>query len=136
MFEVLDHTADVGLRIRASTLPELMAEAARALFSIIVVEGAEVRAVERMELAISGRALDDLLHDWLAQLHFLFVTQRIIPAEYEIRIDDEGLSATLYGERLDHARHEVATEVKAITYHELKVEQTADGWLAEVVLDL
>ena len=101
-----------------------------------MAKATEVQAVERMEVLVRGHALDDLLHDWLTQLHFLFETRRISPARYEIRIDDEGLRATLYGERLDHARHEVATEVKAITYHQLKVEQTADGWLAEVVLDL
>ena len=55
---------------------------------------------------------------------------------FDVSVTDDGLSATAWGEPLDPARHELAREVKAITYHELRVEQTADGWLAEVIVDI
>ena len=54
----------------------------------------------------------------------------------DIEVSEAGLKAIAYGEPMDPARHEPAHEVKAITYHDLKVEQTADGWLAEVIVDI
>jgi SHS2 domain-containing protein len=56
---------------------------------------------------------------------------------FEVRVRDDGLSGTAWGEPLDPARHVLLHEVKAITYHELKVEPTPDsGWLAEVIVDI
>ncbi len=49
---------------------------------------------------------------------------------------EDGLTGVAWGEPLDHTRHELAHEVKAITYHGLRVERTADGWLAEVIVDI
>ena len=55
---------------------------------------------------------------------------------FEVHVRNDGLTATAWGEPLDPARHVLSHEVKAITYHELKVERTADGWLAEVIVDI
>jgi SHS2 domain-containing protein len=62
-------------------------------------------------------------------------------SSFQVRIEGEppkvsGLSATVQGEPLDLTRHEIEVEVKAITWHALKVEQTANGWLAEVIVDV
>jgi SHS2 domain-containing protein len=57
-------------------------------------------------------------------------------SSFNVKVTDAGLTATARGEPYDPARHVLAHEVKAITYHELKVEQTADGWLAEVIVDI
>jgi SHS2 domain-containing protein len=56
--------------------------------------------------------------------------------KFEVRIGENGLDGTAWGEPLDPARHDLSHEVKAITYHGLKVEQTPDGWLAEVIVDI
>jgi SHS2 domain-containing protein len=53
-----------------------------------------------------------------------------------VRLSDAGVQAIVRGERFDSARHRLEHELKAITYHGLKVEQTGDGWVAEVVLDI
>ena len=57
-------------------------------------------------------------------------------SQFDLTHDESGLTAVCRGERLDRARHQLEHEVKAITYHELKVEQTADGWLAEAIVDI
>ena len=54
----------------------------------------------------------------------------------DVEVDGDGLKATARGEEVDHDRHELDMEVKAITYHGLKVEREGDGWLAEVIVDL
>jgi SHS2 domain-containing protein len=57
-------------------------------------------------------------------------------SRFEVHVGTDGLTGKAWGEPLDRTRHEPAHEVKAITYHGLKVEQMADGWLAEVIVDI
>lgn len=136
MFETFDHTADIGLRARAADLGTLFAEAARALFSVIVENFDQVQPVEEISIALDGRRLDDLLYDWLAELLCEFDTRRVLFCRFDVRVSDSGLTATARGEPIDPDRHRLDTEVKAITYHGLKVEREGDGWLAEVIVDL
>jgi SHS2 domain-containing protein len=136
MYEVFDHTADLGLRIRAATREELFADAARAIFSVIVTNLSEVRSVQQRRIRVVGSDNDLLLFDWLNELLFLFETERLILAEFCVEFEKDGLSAECRGESLDPARHVLEHEVKAITYHELKVESNEQGWLAEVIVDI
>lgn len=138
MYEFFDHTADVGVRCRAANLDELFAEAGRGLFSVIVANLEAVRPVEptRVELAASSGRLDDLMFDWLAELLYRFDTRRHLFSRFEVRVEQTGLKATAWGEPMDRARHEMHREVKAITYHGLKVERRPEGWLAEVIVDI
>lgn len=136
MYETFEHTADLGLRMRAGSLGDLFAEAGRGLFSVIVANLEAVRAVEEFEFEIEGERRDDLLFDWLAELLFTFETRRVLFSEFDVDVREDGLTATARGEPVDTDRHELDMEVKAITYHQLKVERDGDGWVAEVIVDL
>jgi protein archease len=138
VFEVFDHTADIGLRVRAKALEELFCEAGVGLFSLIVVNLEEVRCQQRMEFAIAARdgELDFLLFDWLNELLFTFDSKKMLLARFDVSIHDSQLKAVARGEPLDPTRHRLEHEVKAITYHGLKVTQEADRWEAEVILDI
>jgi SHS2 domain-containing protein len=136
MYEIFDHTADLGLRIRAASLDELFADAARALFSVIVANPESVKPVQEFDLEIEGSRHDDLLFDWLAELLYTFDTRRVLFSEFDVHVREAGVKATARGEPIDPKRHELEMEVKAITYHGLKVERDGDGWLAEVIVDL
>jgi len=136
MYETFEHTADLGLRIRAEELNELFAEAGRALFSVIVANLDAVRTVHQVHFQIEGSRRDDLLFDWLAELLYTFDARRVLLSDFDVQVRDEGLAATARGEPFDPDRHELDMEVKAITYHGLKVERDGDGWLAEVIVDL
>lgn len=136
MFEVFEHTADLGLRIRAVDRQTLFIDAARALFSVLVVNLRDVRCVQQREYAIAGEDDDYLLFDWLGELLYAFDTERLLLSEFEVSLTAEGLRATCRGESIDPSRHELDHEIKAITYHGLKVEYTDDGWLAEVIVDI
>jgi len=78
MYELFDHTADVGLRMRAGSLDELFAEAGRALFSVIVANFDAVRPVQELALRVEGSRRDDLLFDWLAELLYTFDARRVL----------------------------------------------------------
>jgi SHS2 domain-containing protein len=136
MFETFEHTADLGLRIRADDLDTLFAEAGQALFSIIVDNPQDIRAVEEMPCTIKGSDAEELLHDWLTELLFTFHVRRLLLAKFQVRITPTELTAIAIGEKLDPNRHQLGMEVKAITWHGLKVVQTPSGWMAEVIVDI
>lgn len=136
MYELFEHTADLGLRIRAGDLNWLFEDAARALFSAILANPESVEAVEELTFQIEGTRHEDLLFDWLDELLFTFDTRKMVFGEFQVRLHEAGLAATARGEPIDPRRHQLDMEIKAITYHGLKVERDGDGWLAEVIVDI
>ena len=136
MYETFDHTADLGLRVRAADLNTLYAEAAQAMFSAIVEDLETVRPEQVLEVKLSGTDREYLLFDWLRELLYRFDAEHWVYRDFTVTVRPDGLTATIRGEPLDPAQHGLSHEVKAITYHGLTVEQTTDGWLAEVIVDI
>ncbi|MCZ2341030.1 MAG: archease [Bacteroidales bacterium] len=136
MHELFEHTADLGLRIQTPDLPSLFAEAALCLYSAIIDNPESIQATTTQTVEIAGREQDLLLFDWLRELLYRFETEHRLVARAEVVMHEEGLNATIWGEPFDSTRHIPAHEVKAITYHELQVEQNAAGWRAEVIVDI
>jgi len=136
VYEVFDHTADLGLRITAPSVEQLFAEAGQGLFSVIVANLDAVEAAERAEIRIEGERNAYLLFDWLNELLYIFDSSGMVLSEFEITMCEDGLEAVAYGEPLDAERHGLEHEVKAITYHKLDLEQTENGWQAQVIVDI
>jgi SHS2 domain-containing protein len=137
MYEVFEHTADVGLHITAPSLERLLVEAARGLFSLIVGNPDDIGAAQRVEIGIPAAAPPYLLFDWLNELLYIFDTRRLVFADFDVRLEDDGsLAGVARGERVDESRHRLEHEVKAITYHGLDAHQTTDGWEAKVIVDI
>jgi len=136
MYEYFEHTADLGIRVRAADLNALFTDAATALFGAIVDGLDAVRTVQQVEIAIDGSDLDYLLFDWLRELLFRFDAEHMVLSQFDVTVGEAGLKATARGEPLDPARHLLSHEVKAITYHGLRVEREDDGWVAEVIVDI
>src|SRR5262245_20971843 len=136
MYETFEHTADLGLRIRAANLDQLFAEAAEALFSAIVEDLSAVEPKQRLDVQLQGDDRALLLFDWLNELLFRFDTEHLLFGKFEVRLKDDNLNGAAWGQPLDLSRHSLSHEVKAITYHGLRVEQEANGWLAEVIVDI
>jgi SHS2 domain-containing protein len=136
MYETFDHTADLGLRICAQDLNTLFAEAAQALFAVIVDDLATVNPVQEVKVELKGDDREYLLFDWLKELLYRFDAEQLLFSCFTVIVEGDGLTGSARGEPLDRTRHSLAHEVKAITYHGLKVEPTADGWLAEFIVDI
>jgi SHS2 domain-containing protein len=136
MHEVFEHTADLGLRIRAADLDTLFIEAGQALFETIVPDLATIRLEQRVDITVAGEERDYLLFDWLKELLYRFDAEHLVLGKFEAHVTLQGLTGSARGEPLDRTRHILEHEVKAITYHGLLVEATPDGWLAEVIVDI
>jgi SHS2 domain-containing protein len=136
MYEFFEHTADLGIRVLATDRDMLFVEAAQAMFSAIVEDLSTVKPEREIEITLQGQEVDYLLFDWLKTLLYYFDAEHLLLGTFEVQISDQGLTGKAWGEPLDRSRHLLEHEVKAITYHALRVEQTADGWLAEVIVDI
>ena len=136
MHETFEHTADLGLRVRAAVLDTLFTEAAEALFTAAVEDLATVQPVQRHELKLAPDDRTYLLFDWLNELLYQFDTKHLLFSRFEVHVDESGLRGRAWGEPLDRSRHALQHEIKAITYHGLKLEQTPDGWMAEMIVDI
>jgi SHS2 domain-containing protein len=136
-YEVFEHTADLGLNIRAASAAELFAEAGRGLFSLLVVDLASVRPLIERAVELVAEDYEYLLFDWLNELLFLFETQHLLFVEFEVRVEQGRLNAICRGEPVDRKLHHLDHEVKAITYHGLACRQEPSGeWSAKVIVDI
>jgi SHS2 domain-containing protein len=134
--ETFEHTADVGLRARADTPAELMAALAEGLAEFICPRG-QVQPDQTRSLEVSAEDREALAVDFLWEVMSLILFDHFVVADVRVEHADEtSVRAVLSGQLYDPARHELAAEVKAVTYHQLKVARQADGWVAEVILDL
>src|SRR5579859_1362124 len=124
------------MRMRAPDLDTLFAEAGSALFSALVDDLSAVEPKERQEIRLKGDDRPFLLFDWLNELLYRFEAKHWLFSRFEVQVKEDGLEAVAWGEPLDRARHELAHEVKAITYHGLRCERDGDGWIAEVIVDI
>lgn len=136
MYETFDHTADLGLRIRSGDLNTLFNEAGQALFSVLVEDLNTIELRQTWTVHLTGDNLEFLLFDWLRELLYLFEAEQLALGRFDAQVQGNTLEATAWGEPLDPSRHLLLHEVKAITYHHLQVQQTPDGWLAEVIVDI
>jgi SHS2 domain-containing protein len=136
MYEFFDHTADLGIRVQTARLEDIYAEAAEALFAVISDDPATIKPRESRRYQIPGDDRALLLFDWLRAVLLAFETEGWLLHHADIDIGDGGLTATAWGEPYDPEQHPLGHEVKAITYHELRVEREGNGWIAEVIVDI
>jgi SHS2 domain-containing protein len=136
VFEILEHPADIGFRVRAATLPELFAEAAQALVAIAFEPG-DVAMRETYALEARGEDNESLLVNWLSEVLWLLDGPKLAMREFRvISLAPGRVIGGALGEPRDPARHRAKLIVKGVTYHQLKVFQDRDGWCAEVFLDV
>ncbi|MCI0339797.1 MAG: archease [Planctomycetales bacterium] len=135
-YELLPHTADLGIRVRGRSLEDLFRNAARALVDLHT----DLRTVvvrERVRILVEGMDTPDLLRRWLAELHYLYETRRLLLPEARFsELAETRLAAEAAGEVFDAARHEARGEIKAVTHHGLSVRRLRSVWVAEVIFDL
>lgn len=135
-FRILEHTADIGIAMRGESLAELFTAAAAGMLYLICPD-TPVLASRSHQLQICGEGLEELLVNWLSEINYLCQAHRFLTAQIEIHdIGLRQLHATVLGEAIDPLRHGLQREIKAVTWHRIKVEQSAAEWQAEVYFDI
>jgi SHS2 domain-containing protein len=135
-YEVIDHTADVGIAVRGATLPELFETAAEAMFAFIVDAGS-VESRAWLERRVEADDLSSLLVAWLNDLLGALSAEAFVPKTFVVdEVSESRLRATVHGEPVDAARHRFRLDVKAATYHELDVRGDDTGWTARIIFDV
>ena len=135
-FEFLPHTADVAVVARGESLRELFEHAGLALFSLLTdVEGVRDRTSTQVEIQSPDR--ESLLVDWLNELLYLFDCEGKLFCRFTVsELGESSLKAEVRGERIDPGRHRIKMGVKAVTYHDLEIKRSDDGWMARMVFDV
>lgn len=138
-YEYLYHIADAKFRAYGAKVEEAFENAALALFNVMI-DTSNLKALEERKIEITSPDIKMLLVEWLSELLYLFEVDGIIFSEFRIdKIENKGEEFSLKGKAsgvpIDLLYHKFDTQVKAVTLHELEVEQDKKGgfWIQVVV---
>ena len=134
-FEIVNHTADVGIIAYGADMRQAFANAAKALFSLITELG-DVEEVLHRDIELTAPDEESLLVEWLNELIYLFDVENIVFKRFDItQLNNTQLKARSYGEKVNSSKHKLKTGVKAATYHMLKVDK-GNGCKLQVLFDI
>src|SRR6266850_4167068 len=137
-YEFFEHTADAGAVVRGATLPRLFEHAACALFDL-ACDRRTVRPRRAVRIAVEGSSLEDLLVRWLSELLYRLETDDVLFTSFAVeRVNRTLLRATgrARGETIDRTRHVLRHEVKAVTYHQIRLVRGRSAWRVRIVFDI
>ena len=135
-YDYFEHTADIGLCVRAPDLDTLFVDAACGLFCLIVEDLNAVQPCCGLTFRLEASELEELFIDWMQELIYAFDTRRILLKQFDVHIEAGRLDGHPVGEPFDPKRHRLGTEVKAVTYHGLKLERLDDVFVGQMILDI
>lgn len=123
-FEIIEHTADVGIRAYGKSLAECFENAAKGMFAIIT-DGSKIDSIGEYRIELKSNTLEELLVDWLSELLFLNSAYNLVFGEFKVNLDEENakLSADVFGEEYKREKHGYGVEIKAVTYHMLEIKK-------------
>jgi SHS2 domain-containing protein len=135
-FEVIDHTADIGIVAYGTDIKQVFANAALGLFNLMADLDDFKEDVQR-ELELSAEDVEVLLVEWLNELIYIFDVEHIIFKRFEIeRLTSTQIKARCFGEKIKPGQHKLKREIKAATYHMLRISKEDGGYKVQVIFDI
>jgi SHS2 domain-containing protein len=137
-FEFVEHTADVAVKVQGGSLKELFGSAALAMFSVLVAQkgNGPKGAMKDLDISKSEEKTEDVLKAWLDELLFHYETGHwVLHRVKSMSCSETAVEAKVLLEKFTPERFEIKGEIKAVTYHELKVEKARRGWEAFIIFD-
>ncbi len=135
-YKLIDHTADFGLHVLGTDPKDLFQNAARAMFEQIT----EIEALEGTEavaIHLTGEDRPDLMVNWLRELLYYWHVKGLLLRDAQIQlISDKELLAQANFDPYAPDRHVIKREIKAVTYHQIRVRSGSDGWEARIIFDV
>lgn len=135
-YTLLDHTADLGIKVRGTDLKGLF-ETAAAVLIHLMVKGQSLSTPTSMKISLSGEDLADLMVRWLGEVLYLFEGENLVVTSTHMdALSSSHLEATLEAVPFEPEIHEILSEIKAVTYHQIEVTEKGHGWEARVIFDM
>ncbi len=135
-FKVIEHTADIGITVYGKTLKELFENAAYGMFSQMT-DLEKVDPKEEIDVEIQAYDKESQLVNWLNELLYLSAIRRMLFSQFNVKsVGKNRVSGLVKGERIDRKKHSLHLEVKAATYHNLKIEETKEGYQTPIIFDV
>ncbi|OGP19454.1 MAG: hypothetical protein A2038_03955 [Deltaproteobacteria bacterium GWA2_57_13] len=135
-YRILGRSSDLLIKVFGGTQAELFANAAFALFDLITdIETIEVR--ERLPLEVEGVNRDDLMVNWMRELLYLYQGSGYLLKEVRVHeAREDYVRGEVCGEKFDPDRHEIQRDIRAVAYHQSRMDKTGDQWTAQVNFEL
>jgi SHS2 domain-containing protein len=141
-YEFIDDafTADIGFKAGGDTAEEMITAAAEATMKVMVDNPDDIARVVTQQIRLEATSLEMALFDLLGELIFYKDAEELLLRLERVTLAGQGervvLTAEARGEKIDRQKHRLIVDVKAVTLHRFKVEETPHGWTATVVLDI
>ncbi|MBN1396572.1 MAG: archease [Bacteroidetes bacterium] len=135
-FKFIDHPSDFGIEAYGESVQDVFKNAALGLISAVAVSsGIEIRQERKIEINAMDR--DNLLVRWLTEILYLYDAEKFLTADVKFeKLTETFLKAKIFGEVYNSTRHELKADVKAVTYHQLKIEEKNGDWTARIFVDV
>jgi len=135
-FEIIDHTADIGITAYGADIKQAFANAALGLFSLMA-DLDDLKEDIQHELELSAEDVEVLLVEWLNELIYVFDVEHIIFKRFEIaELTGTQIKARCFGEKIKPGQHKLKREIKAATYHMLNISKEDGGYKLQVIFDI
>lgn len=135
-YELIEHTADVGVKAYGKSIADCFSCAAKGMFDIIT-DSSNIEEKGEYTLKLKSEDLEQLLVDFLSELLFLHSSRNLVFGFFDVSIDQDKveLSASIKGESFDLTKHQYGVEIKAVTYHMLQVHNESPLYV-QVLFDI
>ncbi len=134
--ELVEHTADTGIRVRAPDLTSLLSETVRGMFSLITDPG-QVDAVQTRTVHVEGLDETDLLINTVREALYLFSAENWLVKDFVVDANRNfKVTGRMTGETLHDGKHTLRSEIKAVTYAGGEIRETPDGLEITVIFDI
>jgi SHS2 domain-containing protein len=135
-FRILDHTADIGVLVNGRDLKDLFENAGHAFFHLLTDLRKVKPRIER-KVEVGAESLERMMVDWLSELLYLHDVENLLFRTFKVEsVGKDGLKARVSGEPFQEKVHVIKTEIKAVTYHQIRVAKEKEGWKARIIFDL
>lgn len=135
-YRLFNHTADLGVEFFGRTREELFVHAALAVVEL-TTDAERISPHIEKRFTVEGADATDLFINYLREVLYLINGEGFLPRKVQIdEMQNHHLTATLRGEYFDTKKHRINKEIKAVTYHQAAVTETAKGWKGRVIFDV
>jgi SHS2 domain-containing protein len=134
-YEILEHTADIGIRVRGNSLSELFWKAIHATVDLLS-GGIEIQPLMEKDFSIKEENVEMALVGVLEEIIYFFENKLFLPSDCSVSIEEDLYKINLKGNIVSPEGIKEGTDIKAVTYHKLEIKKVDDKYEATVIFDI